>query len=123
MVSSLSANLAASALGCEHNLMNLIKLIQWVVSTFPNIQIPDWPSGFDLHVRDTFEVRQRDLAHFEVHRCSLIRQLLEEWSELGQEGENITGVALVADSANFEHLDARHGSTRDSFLSEDSGCA
>jgi hypothetical protein len=32
-------------------------------------------------------------------------------------------VTLVADSANLEHLDARHRSTRDSFPGENSGCA
>lgn len=105
--------------GCQHC---STRRIPCASNTFLNVQVPDRPGHLDLRVCDALKVGDWDLAHFEMHGSRLRRQLLEKRPELRQERKNITRMPLVADRANFEHLNAGHGTVCDSFAHENTSC-
>lgn len=75
------------------------------VTTFLDIKIPDRSRCFHGRVCHTFQVSNRDLAHLEVHLRRGGGKLLEMLAESRQIWEDIAGMTLVADPADFKHLE------------------
>jgi hypothetical protein len=86
--------------------------------TFLDIQIPNWSTSLASCSSDTFHVRHRDLANFEVHRGAVGWQFLKVGTELGEEWKNITGMTPVVDGANFKDSYARNSASGDALLGD-----